>query len=379
MTIFAKRIKAFGAVLATLALAACSDSDSPGASTVVTKSVQLNGSLENPVVTTAATGTGIVAVDTATGAVSGFLTTFGATVTAAHIHQAAVGTNGPVIVPMSQDAAGVWRVGEGATLTAAQIEAFQAGNLYYNFHTAANPSGEARGQFGRTVYFATLTGAQEAPAVTTTASGSGRFIHDPAAHTLSGTVTTTGVTGTAAHLHLGNVGVAGPVTIPLTGGPANWTLATTALTEIQEQALLGGSLYANVHSAANPGGEIRGQLFFPARAAILDGASEVPVVATAARGTGWMFVNPVTRDIAIRIETTGITATAAHAHRGAPGVAGPVVIPLTQNPPGVWASAAGATISDDLLASFLRGELYLNVHSAQYPGGEIRGQLLPPL
>jgi hypothetical protein len=45
----------------------------------------------------------------------------------------------------------------------------------------------------------------------------------------------------------------------------------------------------------------------------------------------------------------------------------------------VWVTAAGLTISDDLLASFMKGDLYCNVHSAANPGGEIRGQLVPAL
>ena len=90
----------------------------------------------------------------------------------------------------------------------------------------------------------------------------------------------------------------------------------------------------------------------------------------------WMVVNPATRAFAIRLEHTGVTATNAHAHRSAVGVPGPVVIPLTQNPPGVWTSTAGATLTDELFAAFMKGELYLNVHSAAYPGGEIRGQLM---
>ena len=364
-------------LLSTLAigLAACSDSDSTG-SQPITKTTTLSGAQENPSVVTAAAGTGTFTLDPATGALTARVTTFGITATVAHIHEAPVGTNSGVIVPFNQQSPGVWVPDTGATLTPSQVESFRNGNLYMNVHSAANPGGEIRGQIGRSVFFASLTGAQETPPVTTTASGVGRFIFDPETRTLSGTVTTTGVTGTAAHLHINPVGVQGPVSIPLTGGPANWTLAPTILSDTQDGALGSGLLYANVHSSANPGGEIRGQLFTAARVANLIGLEEVPPVTTAARGTGWMVVNPATRGFSIRLETTGITATNAHAHRAVPGVAGPVVIPLTQNPPGVWTSAAGATLSDELFAAFMKGELYLNVHSAAYPGGEIRGQLM---
>ena len=78
---------------------------------------------------------------------------------------------------------------------------------------------------------------------------------------VSGSVTTKGVQGTAAHIHMGAAGKNGPVIVPFTKegdtykAPAGATLNADQLT-----AFKGGELYFNVHSAANPGGEIRGQL-----------------------------------------------------------------------------------------------------------------------
>jgi CHRD domain-containing protein len=373
MSAFTK-VTAVIAASAALLLAGCGGNDDNQPSNTVVKAVTLSGAEENPSVTTAAAATGSFTFDTNTGAVSGSVTTFGLTGSAAHIHDGPVGVNAPVIVPMAQGPAGVWSVPAGSTLSVPQIESLQAGNLYANVHTAANPGGEIRAQIGRHVFFSTLTGAQEAPAVTTTASGSGRFVFDPGSRTLSGSVTTTGITGTVAHVHTGAVGVAGPVTIPMTGGPT-WTLPPTVLTEAQVADLLGGLMYANVHSAVNPGGEIRGQLFKTVRRATLTGAGEVPPVTTSASGTCWVSVNPITKAVAGRIETTLTAGSAAHVHRGASTVAGPVVIPMTSPSPGVWVIAAGTTITDELLARFMEGNLYCNVHSAANPGGEIRGQL----
>ena len=361
-------------ILLAATLAGCSNNDAPP--NLAFKQVVLSGAQENPAVTTAAFGTGSFSINLDTGAVEGSVTTFGITATAAHIHEAASGVNGPVIVPLTQGPAGVWSAAPGAMLTAAQLQALANGNLYVNVHSAANPGGEIRAQLGRQVFFATLTGAQETPAVTTQASGTGRFLYDPETRTLSGTVATAGVNGTAAHVHTAAVGVAGPVTIAMTGGPT-WTLPATVLTEAQAADLLAGRMYANVHSAANPGGEIRGQIYTPVRMANLTGAAEVPPVNSSATGTGWLSVNPFTLGVAGRIETTLTTGTAAHGHRGASTVAGPVVIPLTSPSPGAWATAAGATLTDELLARFMEGNLYYNVHTAANPGGEIRGQLLP--
>ena len=341
----------------------------------VTKQVTLAGAQENPAVTTAAAGTGTVTFNRNTGAVSARITTFGLTATAAHLHEAGVGVNGPVIVPMTQTSPGVWEVPAGSALSGAQVQAALDGNLYVNVHSAANPGGEIRAQIGRQVWYATLTGAQEVPAVTTAASGTGTFVYNPETRTLSGSVATAGVTGTAAHVHTGAVGVAGPVTIPLTGGPT-WTLPATVLTEAQANDLIAGNLYANVHSAANPGGEIRGQLYLPVRRATMTGAAEVPAVTSSATGTCWVSVNPFTKGVGGRIETSITAGTAAHMHRGATTVAGPVVIGMTSPSAGVWTFPAGTTITDDTLARFMEGNTYCNVHTAANPGGEVRGQLV---
>lgn len=363
-----------------LGVAACGGNGGGSGSAVspsaTTKTVSLTGAQENPAVTTAAVGNGFISVDEQSGAVSGTITTFGVAGTVAHIHEGPVGVNAPIIVELTQVQPGVWQVPEGATLTASQVASFKAGNLYVNVHSAANPGGEIRAQIGRMVFFATLTGNQEVPASGSSASGSGRWVFDPDTKVISGSETVTGMTATASHFHIAAPGASAGVAIGFTGGPTIWTLAPTTLTDAQVASLLAGNFYANAHSAANPGGEIRGQVFLPQKCTTLAGNQEVPPVNTAATGTGCLFVNPFTKAVAGRIETQGIDATLAHAHRAAIGVAGPVVIPMTQTSPGVWTTAANAAMTDDLLLSFLKNEMYLNVHSAANPTGEIRGQLV---
>jgi hypothetical protein len=105
-----------------------------------------------------------------------------------------------------------------------------------------------------------LTGAEEVPPVSTSAKGDGRFtIGGDGA--VKGSVTTTGVQGTAAHIHQGAKGQNGPVIVPLTKNGDTYTAPDGAkLNEAQMSAYKAGNLYVNVHSAANKGGEIRGQL-----------------------------------------------------------------------------------------------------------------------
>lgn len=106
-----------------------------------------------------------------------------------------------------------------------------------------------------------LTGDEEVPSVRTSASGTGTVtVTDD--RSVSVKVTTQGVAGVAAHIHEGAAGANGPVIVPLTKTADNeWSSAPGAkLTESQYAAYKAGRTYLNVHSAANKGGEIRGQI-----------------------------------------------------------------------------------------------------------------------
>jgi len=105
-----------------------------------------------------------------------------------------------------------------------------------------------------------LSGAEEVPPVQASGSGSGT-IRVNADGTVSGSVTTTGVQGTMAHIHQGAKGQNGPVIIPLTKEGDTYTVPAGAkLNDAQMKAFKEGNLYVNVHTARNKGGEVRGQL-----------------------------------------------------------------------------------------------------------------------
>ncbi|HEV8106775.1 MAG TPA: CHRD domain-containing protein [Burkholderiales bacterium] len=108
-----------------------------------------------------------------------------------------------------------------------------------------------------------LTGAEEVPPVSATGTGSGT-IRVNSDGTVSGSVTTTGVEGTMAHIHQGAKGQNGPVIIPLTKSGDTYNVPAGAkLNDAQQKAYTGGGLYVNVHTAKNKGGEVRGQLTPP--------------------------------------------------------------------------------------------------------------------
>ncbi len=105
-----------------------------------------------------------------------------------------------------------------------------------------------------------LTGAEEVPPVNTAASGSGSF-RVAEDGTITGSVTTTKVAGTMAHIHSGAAGSNGPVIVPLTKNGDTYSVpAGRKLTEAQMKALKTGGLYVNVHSNQHKGGEVRAQL-----------------------------------------------------------------------------------------------------------------------
>jgi hypothetical protein len=106
----------------------------------------------------------------------------------------------------------------------------------------------------------------------------------------------------------------------------------------------------------------------------LSGASEVPPVTTSATGTATVTINP-DRGVVVKVTVTGMTATASHIHEGAAGTNGPVIVPFTKTGDNAFASSDGAKLTESQYASYKAGNLYVNVHSAANPGGEIRAQI----
>lgn len=106
----------------------------------------------------------------------------------------------------------------------------------------------------------------------------------------------------------------------------------------------------------------------------LSGASEVPPVTTSASGSGTVTIK-ADGSVSAHITVTGMTATASHIHEGAAGTNGPVIVPFTKTADNTFDAPAGAKLTDAQMASYRAGKLYVNVHSAKNPGGEVRAQL----
>lgn len=235
-----------------------------------------------------------------------------------------------------------------------------------------------------------LSPAQEVPALTGSAKGEGNLDVNETTGAVTGSVTFSGLSGqaTAGHIHAGEAGKNGGILIALEQDPDNANQLkvpdSSVLTSDQLAELLAGKLYINIHTNANPAGEIRGQIL-PANISLvrvsLDGISEVPAVTTAASGVAYLTVkNDGNHEIIGNIRTTGLTdATAAHVHTGFAGLNGGILIGFEQDAadPAFWQLPAASKLTDEQFETLLSGGLYLNMHSPTNPPGELRGQIAP--
>ena len=113
-----------------------------------------------------------------------------------------------------------------------------------------------------------------------------------------------------------------------------------------------------------------------AQAAALSGAQEVPPNPSVATGKSTIVI-AADKSVSGKVSFSGMNATAAHIHEAPVGKNGGVIVPLAKGSDDSFSVPDGAKLTDAQYASYTAGNLYVNVHSATYPGGEIRVQLSP--
>jgi hypothetical protein len=104
------------------------------------------------------------------------------------------------------------------------------------------------------------------------------------------------------------------------------------------------------------------------------GSSEVPPVSTSAYGTGVVNIAP-DRSVTVTVSVIDMVPTAAHIHEGAAGANGPVIVPLNKISERAFVAPDGAKLTEAQYAAYKAGNLYVNVHSAKFPNGEVRAQI----
>jgi hypothetical protein len=216
---------------------------------------------------------------------------------------------------------------------------------------------------------------------------------------------------TAAHIHTGRAGIAGPVAVLFFEPGRNAASLPDTLNAVAGCVEVNRDLaraiaasprdwYVNVHTADFPNGAIRGQLRrggdldldLPHQlTARLSGANEVPPADPDGRGLA--LIRAGRQRVCFAVGWERITPPIfAHIHRGAVGVNGPVVVlffdvpeldpnqpmPPAQLPATISAAAGCLNGQDPALLREIRGQpsaFYVNVHTPEFPGGAIRGQL----
>lgn len=344
---------------------------------------RLSASQENPAVNSKAKGlvTFTLEEDYKTLTIYGVFDSLSGAVTNCHFHAGAAGVNGGVVLDLKSLVKGNVISGK-VTVTKAVLAAIYDAAIYINVHTAANTGGEMRGQVyieSDFHHIAVMTGANEVPAVAATGSGLGSFVLNYAYNKLEYKILVTGLTGpiTSAHLHYGAAGTArsGNVAYPLSYS-GNVLSGTIDVSAAFVDSLFSGKVYANVHTTANAGGEIRGQVLYTDQVAFDvfatgDGYVPAKVSTGKAIAVGWM--TPQLDSLNYYVMYDSIVPTNAHFHAGAMGVNSSVIVPITAIA-GTKFYSGRAGVKPDTLAKILRGESYLNIHTAANTGGEIRGQ-----
>jgi uncharacterized protein (TIGR03437 family) len=369
-------------------------------------------------------------------------------ITAFHIHKAPAGVAGAVVInpqqPRVDDSTGVGSLTKQAQINPANADyatALDAVNglladpsqFYFNLHTTDNPGGAIRGQLQRAqmrVLMGLMVPTNETPPITTEtfsavgsvvairsfdstgAVTSGQVIFDVNYSGFPGDTTFTGL-----HVHTGNAGIAGPVTIssgmPRTPGAASGTgnLHFEPEVDFTSQASINalnglfdnpGGFYINVHNTVYPGGASRAQLRptdktnyqlvatpdneAPPVTGLAASAPASITVYTLRNADGTAAAGTVIFDINPRFPS-GTKFAATHIHDGIAGVAGPVTIDarfsafpdLTADGFGNIYRIAPATTAaavktlNSLLAT--PQNQYYNLHTAANPGGAVRAQV----
>jgi hypothetical protein len=310
-------------------------------------------------------------------------------ITGIHFHKGAVGANGGVVQNLITYLSG--KSANGRFDAGTYVEDLRNGGLYLNIHTAMFSGGEIRGQIVKKPglsFDGWSNGLQENPAINTTAKGLFTGYVNATLDSVFINAITDSLSGaiTNAHFHTAALGTNGGVAINLGPTIVGKTFGGTngfPLTGTQLFNLLRGSLYVNAHTAANTGGEIRGQVYRTAAEGYsfdLCQEQEVnkPLNNPKSIGQAYFSYNRELNDAYLAVYATNLSSafTGAHIHNGPKEMNGPVVLNFTSRfSNGTAAFNLDTTFTSALYNLIKLGNGYVNVHTTNNAGGEIRGQI----
>lgn len=323
-------------------------------------------------------------------------------ITAVHLHYGKAGQNGGVALALDNTlASDNISLNGGVSIDASTwtnlMTALMSDSVYINFHTGAFANGEIRGQvrttktlrFDAWLNSAAITAGGGTLSKASTGYAVSTMWLNNTMDTLRYNVLFNGLTSpaNASHFHMGEANQSGAVVKELTiaGNMITgiWTKydALQPLNNALISNLLAGSLYLVIHTDSNPGGEIRGQALRLAREGFI-GEFDGKQANTFSNGRGTAIAT-YDRDrtnlhYMFAFDNLSSDVTAAHLHKGVKGQSGGVIYDLG-NPTNngfynYWKSATGFNNAQSL--PLRRGDsVYVNIHTTNFPNGEVRAQL----
>ncbi|MBL7826255.1 MAG: CHRD domain-containing protein [Saprospiraceae bacterium] len=245
-------------------------------------------------------------------------------------------------------------------------------------------SAGAKAQLPHLIFHAELVGSEQIPAVTTNATGLITLMYSPDRTKVNVSGLFVGLEGdiTGITLHIGKTGEVGDAIVDLMpvvhGRRLNGEVSVPASLL---QNLLPDRAYASLSTTAHPDGELRGQFICETDLdykGILTGSEVVPVTPSTAFGFGGLHFPTGSQDLVYAFLVDGLSSpiTSASLYYGNPGENGTLVYSF---PSFFLNFIQGVVHMADLPADFLReareGKYYVMVNTANYPDGEIRGQI----
>jgi hypothetical protein len=295
-----------------------------------------------------------------------------------------------------------------ATATTDPMPGMDHGSMGMTMTGAPMPSAPAKGP--AVFLTAELSGAQEVPVPGGPAVGAPNGKADALVE-VKGDRVTFGFTWqgisapTLGHIHQGGTGTNGPVKVPLFGTAMPDTVNAAAGQVTVTDPVLAQSLrtdpagfYVNLHTKEFPGGAVRGQLK-PTKThgsvlsfihggklrSVDTGNQEVPVAngpkVGDPDGAAAAFLDAHGSTVSYSFAWVNIAPpTLGHVHEGRSGQNGAVKVPLfgTPIPANIFAISGAAQKVDPALVEQIRNNprgFYTNLHTAEFPGGAVRGQL----
>lgn len=375
----------------------------------------LRGSQVIPALGTGASGTADFVVGTSRRYVEYTIDATGlaTAVTAIEVRLGAPGTNGPAIFTVPLGAFPISGSLTSADFTPqngvfdfdAAADAVAAGTTYLLLSTAAQPAGEIRAHLGAaTLAASVLNGSQVDTPIVTTGTGAASVALDRTQTSLTvslgvsmlanvtGAQIFDGPPGTDSTQPLFDIATAPFTNIVATLTAGDFTASAGAATfEDAVNLLLSGGLYIEVLTGAEPNGEIRGQVGPTQLNATLTAADVFPPNTSTATGSATLSLNAAQNAVFVTLTHSVAAPDRVGINVESPGANGPKIFDVDAIA-GAATSPLTATVTPsrlipnapqniltfaDAVNAILTGRTYIEVGNASFPGGEIRGQILP--